>query len=107
MKPITPKQYEQIKDAFPVQQGNVEIENIVASKRYCTSPKTAVRGGNCPRNSVFGTPFTQGCDAGPKTASGRESFEALQTKLNITVEVTAPSLDSTSVKVHPDGTGAL
>jgi len=34
-------------------------------------------------------------------------LEALQIKLNISIDVTALSLDSTSIKVHPDGTGAL
>ena len=34
-------------------------------------------------------------------------LEALQSKLNISLDVTVLSLDSTSVKVHPDGTGAL
>ena len=34
-------------------------------------------------------------------------LETLQTKLNIFIDVTALSLDSTSIKVHPDGTGAL
>jgi transposase len=34
-------------------------------------------------------------------------LEALQLQLNIQLDVTALSLDSTSVKVHPDGTGAL
>jgi hypothetical protein len=34
-------------------------------------------------------------------------LEALQTKLNMSLDVTALSIDSTSIKVHPDGTGAL
>ena len=34
-------------------------------------------------------------------------FEALQQEQIIRIKVEAASLDSTSVKVHPDGTGAL
>jgi len=34
-------------------------------------------------------------------------LEALQTKLNMLLDVTALSLDSTSIKIHPDGTEAL
>jgi len=34
-------------------------------------------------------------------------FEALQQEQIIRIKVEAASLDSTSIKVHPDGTGAL
>ncbi len=34
-------------------------------------------------------------------------FEALQQEQIITIKIEAASLDSTSIKVHPDGTGAL
>jgi hypothetical protein len=34
-------------------------------------------------------------------------FEALQREQVVRIKIEAVSLDSTSVKVHPDGTGAL
>ena len=34
-------------------------------------------------------------------------FEALQREQIVRIKVEAVSLDSTSIKVHPDGTGAL
>ena len=34
-------------------------------------------------------------------------FEALQREQIVRIKIEAVSLDSTSIKVHPDGTGAL
>jgi hypothetical protein len=34
-------------------------------------------------------------------------LEDLQTKLNMSLDVTALLIDSTNIKAHPDGTGAL
>ena len=106
MKTITPTQYDQIKDVLPVQRGNVEIENIVFLNAILYIAENGCKWRKLPKE--FGPWFTiyrrmrRWADNGVWT----RVLEALQTKLNMSLDVTALSLDSTSIKVHPDGTGA-
>ena len=107
MKNITQDQYEQIKDVLPVQRGNVVIENIDFLNAILYIAENGCKWRKIPRE--FGAWFTiyrrmrRWADNGVWT----RVLEALQTKLNISLDVTALSIDSTSIKVHPDGTGAL
>ncbi len=107
MKPITLEQYEQIQDVFPVQRGNVEIENIVFLQAVFYVAENGCKWRKLPKE--FGPWHTiyMRMNRWAKNGVWPRILEALQTKLNITIDVTALSLDSTSVKVHPDGTGAL
>ena len=107
MKPLTPEQYEQIKDVLPVQRGNVEIENILFLQAVFYVAENGCKWRKLPGefgkwNSVY-----QRMRRWAENGVWLRVFEALQTKLDITLDVTALSLDSTSIKVHPDGTGAL
>jgi transposase len=104
---ITQTQYDQIKDILPVQRGNVEIENIVflnailyIAENGCKWRKLSKEFG--PWHTIY-MRMRRWADNGvwPRV------LDALQTELNISLDVTALSIDSTSIKVHPDGTGAL
>ena len=107
MKTITQNQYDQIKDVLPVQRGNVEIENIVFLNAILYIAENGCKWRKLPEK--FGSWHTidmrmrRWADNGVWT----RVLEALQTKLNMFIDVTALSLDSTSIKVHPDGTGTL
>jgi transposase len=107
MNNITQNQYEQIKDVLPVQRVNVTIENIDFLNAILYIAENGCKWRKIPRE--FGAWFTmerrmrRWADHGVWT----RVLEALQTKLNMSLDVTALSLDSTSIKVHPDGTGAL
>ena len=71
-----------------------------------TSQKTDANGGLCQKNSVTGTAFT----ARFRYWSAAGVFDRIATYFMLQAivikGVTAFSLDSTHVKVHPNGTGA-
>ena len=107
MQILTQQQYDQIKDVLPVQRGNVVIPNLVFLNAVFYIAENGCKWRKLPKE--FGPWHTiymrmrRWADNGvwPRV------LESLKTKLNVTVDVTALSLDSTSIKVHPDGTGAL
>jgi len=107
MTNITQEQYAQIKDVLPVQRGNVEIENIVFLNAILYITENGCKWRKIPKE--FGAWHTISMRMRRWSGNGvwTRVLEALQTKLNISIDVTALSLDSTSIKVHPDGTGAL
>ena len=107
MMEITQEQYDQIKDVLPVQQGNVTISNIdfindilYIGENGCKWRKIPEQFG--PWHTIY-MRMRRWADNGvwPRV------LDALQTELNILLDVTALSIDSTSIKVHPDGTDAL
>jgi len=100
-------QYDQIKDILPVQRGNVVIENIDFLNAILYITENGCKWRKLPE--IFGPwhaismRMRRWADNGVWT----RVLEALQTKLNMSLDVTALSIDSTNIKVHPDGTGAL
>ena len=104
---ITKEQYERIARYLPKQRGNVSMSNhqLVNAILYVTEngckwralPKTYgnwhtiyVRMNRWSKNGVL-----------------KHLFEAMQVEGIIRIKMEAVCLDSTTVKVHPDGTGAL
>ena len=88
MKQITAKHCAKIRPFPPDQRGNVRPTNIIFVKAVLYAWRTAARGGPC-RSGVL-----------------ERMFAALREQEAVGEEVVCFSLDSTSVKVHPDGTGA-
>ena len=102
---LTQEQYERIADAFPKQRGNVKVSNLDALngilhilEQGCKWRALPTRFG--PWHTIY-MRFSRWAHSGVLT----EVFERLQTEQLIDLEVVG--LDSTTVKVHPDGTGAL
>ena len=102
---ITPEQYERIADAFPKQRGNVKVSNLDALngilhvlEQGCKWRALPARFG--PWHTIY-MRFSRWAHSGVLT----EVFERLQAEQLIDLEVVG--LDSTTVKVHPDGAGAL
>ena len=104
---ITESQYERIADCFPVQRGNVSLTNlqILNAILYVAEPGCKWRG--LPKR--FGNWHTIYTRMNRWSKSGvlDRVFERLQEAQIVRVKIEAVSLDSTIVKVHPDGTGAL
>jgi len=104
---ITPEQYDKIKSVLPVQRGNVVVENI----DFLNAILYVVENG-CKWRAVpekFGpwhTIYTR-MQRWAKNKVWSRVLKALKTELLIELDITALSLDSTSVKVHPDGMGPL
>lgn len=104
---ITENQYQQIEHCMPRQRGNVSHSNlqILNAILYVTEHGCKWRG--LPKR--FGnwhTIYTR-MNRWAKSGVLQRIFEQLQQQQIIRIKIEAVSMDSTSIKVHPDGTGAL
>lgn len=104
---ISEEQYRRIEDCLPVQRGNVSLSNrnvlnaiLFVAEQGCKWRGLPARFGNW--HSIY-TRMNRWSKAGVLD----RVFERLQREQIIRIKIEAVSLDSTVVKVHPDGTGAL
>ena len=102
---ITQEQYQLIADAFPKQRGNVKVSNLDALNGILHILEQGCKRRALPER--FGNWHTIYMRMNRWAASGvlQRVFSRLQQEQLIDLEVLG--LDSTSVKVHPDGTGTL
>ncbi len=103
---ITPEQFSAIEHCFPRQRGNVSLSNldVLNAILYVTEHGCKWRG--LPKR--FGnwhTIYTR-MNRWSKAGVLDRVFEQLQQSQIVRIKIEAVSLDSTSIKVHPDGTGA-
>src|ERR1039457_4495339 len=104
---ITATQYEKIKDSLPVQRGNVTIDNLEVLNAILYVAEQGCKWRGLP--SRFGnwhSIYTR-MNRWAKNGVLDRVFQRLQTEQIVRIKIEAFSLDSTSIKVHPDGTGAL
>ena len=104
---ITQAQFEQIAHCLPTQRGNVSLSNLsvlnavlYVAEHGCKSRGLPTRFGN------WHTIYTR-MNRWSKAGVLDRVFEELQRAQVVRIKIEAVSLDSTSIKVHPDGTGAL
>ena len=104
---ITEEQYARIKDSLPVQRGNVSLSNLQLLNALLYVAEQGCKGRGLPKR--FGNWHTIYTRLNRWSKSGvlDRVFEKLQREQMVRIKVEAVALDSTSVKVHPDGTGAL
>lgn len=104
---LTAAQFEKISPYLPRQRGNVSMSNhqLVNAILYVTENGCKWRA--LPKE--FGNWHTVYVRMNRWSKSGvlKRLFEALQTEGIIRIKMEAVCMDSTTVKVHPDGTGAL
>ena len=104
---ITEAQYDLIKDCLPVQRGNVRLSNLQVLNAILYVAEQGCKWRALPKR--FGrwhTIYTR-MSRWSKAGVLDRVFERLQHAQIVRVRIEAVSLDSTAVKVHPDGTGAL
>ena len=104
---ITEEQYARIKDSLPVQRGNVSLSNLQFLNALLYVAEHGCKWRGLPKR--FGnwhTIYTR-MNRWSKSGAMDRVFEKLQLEQIVRIRIEALSLDSTSVKVHPDGTGAL
>ena len=104
---ITKAQYARIARYLPVQRGNVRISNVQVLNAILYVAEHGCKWRGLPRR--FGrwhTVYTR-MNRWSKNGVLDRVFEHLQREQIVRIKLEAVSLDSTSVKVHPDGTGAL
>jgi len=102
----THEQYERIKHLLPVQRGNVEIENLTFLQSLQYMVENGCRWRALPEhfgkwNSIYRR-FRRWIGKGLFDNIEKE----LQSQAIAIKGIKALSLDSTYIKVHPDGTGA-
>lgn len=103
---ITQAQYQRIESCFPTQRGNVSIDNLQVLNAILYVAEHGCKWRGLPKR--FGnwhTIYTR-MNRWAKQGVLDRVFAALQEEQIIRIKIEALSLDSTIVKVHPDGTGA-
>ena len=103
---LSEEQYERIKDALPRQRGNVSIDN-----RTLLNALLFVLENGCKWRAVpahFGRWHTVYLRLARWSRAGvvERVFARLQAEQIVAIKMEVVGLDSTSIKVHPDGTGA-
>jgi transposase len=107
MMELTEAQFERIQDALPVQRGNVNLSNLQVLNAVLYVAEHGCKWRGLPKR--FGrwhTIYTR-MNRWSKNGVLDRVFEKLQTEQIVRIKIEAFALDSTSIKVHPDGTGAL
>lgn len=104
---ITEAQYERIAPHLPVQRGNVSVSNLqVLNAILYVAEQGCKWRALPPRFGNWHTIYTR-MNRWSKGGVLDRVFEQLQREDIVRIKIEAVSLDSTIVKVHPDGTGAL
>lgn len=103
---ITKTQFERIADCLPKQRGNVSLTNLQVLNAILYVAENGCKWRGLPKR--FGNWHTIYTRMSRWAKSGvlDRAFEQLQLAQIVQIKLEAVSLDSTSVKVHPDGTGA-
>ncbi|WP_243021171.1 IS5 family transposase [Simplicispira sedimenti] len=104
---ITPEQFATIERCLPRQRGNVSLSNLQVVNAILYVAEHGCKWRGLPKR--FGNWHTIYTRMNRWTKAGvlDRMFEELQRAQVVRIKIEAVSLDSTSIKVHPDGTGAL
>jgi len=104
---ITQEQFERIADSFPRQRGNVTQDNLQIINAILYVAEHGCKWRGLPREFGNWHSIYTRMNRWSKNGALDKIFERLQKERLISIKIEAVSLDSTIVKVHPDGTGAL
>ena len=104
---LTEEQYELVAPYLPVQRGNVSMSNLQVLNAILHVAEHGCKWRGLPaRFGNWHTIYTR-MNRWSKNGVLDRVFEQLQRQRLVRIKLEAVSLDSTSVKVHPDGTDAL
>ena len=104
---ITEEQYARIKGSLPGQRGNVSLSNLqLLNVLLYVAEHGRKRRGLPTQFGNWHAIYTR-MNRWSKVGVMDRVFEKLQLEQIVRIKIEAIALDSTSVKVHPDGIGAL
>jgi transposase len=104
---LTPSQFERIAHCFPKPRGTLKYPHLKVLNAILYIAENGAKWRRLPPAlGHWHTVYTR-MRAWAKSGVLARIFEALQQEQIIQFKIEVGSLDSTSVKVHPDGTGAL
>ena len=104
---ITEQQYRRIEPVLPRQRGNVSLPNLMVLNAMLYVAEQGCKWRGLPKR--FGnwhTIYTR-MNHWSKNGVLDAVFEKLQREQLVRIRIEAVFMDSTIVKVHPDGTGGL
>jgi len=104
---ITPEQFAVVEHCLPKQRGNVSMTNLQVVNAMLYVAEHGCKWRGLPKR--FGnwhTIYTR-MRRWAKAGVLDKMFQELQREQVVRIRIEAVSLDSTSIKVHPDGAGAL
>jgi transposase len=104
---LTASQYQRIADSLPRQRGNVSMTNLQLLNALLYVVEHGCKWRGLPKH--FGnwhTIYTR-MNRWSKAGVLDRVFARLQQEQILSLRLEHVSLDSTTIKVHPDGTGAL
>ena len=104
---ISQEQYGRIADSFPRQRGNVTQDNLQIINAILYVAEHGCKWRGLPKEFGNWHSIYTRMNRWSKNGVLDRIFERLQREYLISIKIESISLDSTSVKVHPDGTGAL
>ncbi len=104
---ITSEQYEKIRDSLPLQRGNVRLTNLQVLNAILYVTEQGCKWSRLPKRFGNWHSIYVRMNRWAKNGVLDQVFEQLQLEQIVRIRIEAFALDSTSVKVHPDGTGAL
>ena len=104
---ITKQQFEKIKYVFPKPRGGVQIDHFTMINILLYVVENGCKWRALPKE--FGNWHTVYMRMSRWAKSGvlLHLFQTLQSELQIKVDTSVLLLDSSCIKVHPDGTGSL
>ena len=103
---ITEKEYAKVSSHLPVQRGNVEIRNILFLNALLYAIENGCKWRKMPKEYGKWNSIYQRARRRSKSGVLARVFIALQQEQIIKIRIERISLDSTSIKVHPDAHGA-
>jgi transposase len=104
---ISEAQYQRIASSLPRQRGNVKVDNLQLLNALLYVAEHGCKWRGLPKRfGPWHTIYTR-MNRWSKSGVLDYVFEQLQRQQMVRIRIEAVSLDSTTVKVHPDGMGAL
>jgi transposase len=104
---ITTQQFKIIENLLPIPRGNVKIPNLQVLNAVLYVAEHGCKWRGLPKKFGRWHSIYMRANRWAKQGVLDQVFLALQENDVINIQVDHVSLDSTAVKVHPDGTGAL
>jgi transposase len=103
---LTPEQFAALEPCFPRQRGNVSLSNLEVLNAILYVAEQGCKWRGLPKRFGNWHPLYTRMNRWSKTGVLDRVFEQLQRAQILRIKLEAVSLDSTHIKVHPDGTGA-
>jgi transposase len=104
---ITEAQYQRIASSLPRQRGNVKTHNLQLLNALLYVAEHGCKWRGLPKRFGNWHSIYTRMNRWSKSGVLDQVFEQLQREQIVRIRIEAVSLDSTTVKVHPDGTGAF